>query len=122
MNFLIILTHFLSRLNLPDDGFSPSIYNPLLVTGQNKGRHPLWVHDPLDIIKKFCETLEELWEPRDALRGDRFKAYRYHCSGIPIRPIYRWLNIYQLFLLRRPAPQRRPIRLPSTDLWRTCVM
>lgn len=76
--FLNILTHFISSISTPISGFSPANYKDFFLAD----RFPFATLDPLDIIEKFCDTLETLWKYREVLADENFKGYRFNAAGV----------------------------------------
>ena len=44
--------------------------------------NPLKLYDPLNIIKDFCDTLQILWDNRQASRLDEFKIFKFSGQGL----------------------------------------
>ena len=79
--FLSILRHFLSMLSYRGGDYSPQRYLEVLyLSGMQI--NPLKLYDPLNIIKDFCDTLQILWDNRQASRLDEFKIFKFSGQGL----------------------------------------
>ena len=79
--FLALLKHFLEMLSHEDLTYSPQKYFQMLFTGSSK-RHPLKLYDPLNIVKDFCDTLQVLWDFRQAENLTSFKVFKFDGKGL----------------------------------------
>ncbi len=79
--FLSILKHFLLMLSRNVSDYSPLTYLDILCVDTDKER-PLMLHDPLNTIKDFCETLNTLWHNRYNCNLTEFKYFKFSRTGI----------------------------------------
>ena len=79
--FLGLLKHFLISINQKDETYSPKDYKELIYTNSLETR-PLKIYDPLNIIKKFCNTLQILWENREKANLNQFTMFKFNGQGL----------------------------------------
>ncbi|MFM6134152.1 MAG: hypothetical protein ACKPCP_08265 [Sphaerospermopsis kisseleviana] len=79
--FLSILRHFLSMLSYRGGDYSPKRYLEVFYLSE-KQINPLKLYDPLNIIEDFCDTLQTLWDNRQASRLDEFKIFKFSGQGL----------------------------------------
>ncbi|MTJ23906.1 hypothetical protein FJR06_22365 [Dolichospermum sp. UHCC 0352] len=79
--FLSILRHFLSMLSYRGGDYSPKRYLEVFYLSEKQIK-PLKLYDPLNIIEDFCDTLQTLWDNRQASRLDEFKIFKFSGQGL----------------------------------------
>lgn len=79
--FLSLLRHFLTMLSVENTNYSPQRYKELLY-GKNTFCPPLKIYDPLNIIDKFCDTLNTLWNYRTQYKLQEFKIFKFNGRGL----------------------------------------
>jgi hypothetical protein len=79
--FLSILKHFLSMLSYRGGDYSPKRYLEVFYLSEKQIK-PLKLYDPLNIIEDFCDTLQTLWDNRQASRLDEFKIFKFSGQGL----------------------------------------
>ncbi|MBC1329518.1 hypothetical protein, partial [Trichormus variabilis] len=79
--FMSILRHFLLMLAYQGSDYSPQQYLELIYTDTTRN-NPLTLYDPLNIIRDFFDTLQILWNNRQASRLDEFKIFKFSGQGL----------------------------------------
>ena len=82
--FLSVLKHFLTMLSCEDSGYSPQQYRELLYPKSLAycPEHPLKLYDPLNTIKEFCDTLQDIWNERGNVQLTEFKIFKFNGRGL----------------------------------------
>jgi cold shock CspA family protein len=83
--FLSLLRHFLLMLFDDNSNYSPQQYQEILYTNyapNNPFNNPLKIHDPLNTIEYFCDTLQTLWDNRNSTRLTNFKIFKFNGKGL----------------------------------------
>lgn len=82
--YVTILMDFVEKLGSTPSNFSPADYKSLLFPpgGGQKSGFPLGIIDPLGIVTKLIEALEEIWLKRDKIKLDNLVTFRFSGLGI----------------------------------------
>jgi cold shock CspA family protein len=82
--FLAVLTDFIKKLKNGHSDFSPKDYLPLLFS-EDPGltvSYPLGAIDPLGLIRRLVQTLEDLWDCRSKTKLENLSNFRFSGLGI----------------------------------------
>ena len=79
--FLALLTHFLEAISTQNGWayYDPLKYKELLFA--NTG-NPLGIHDPLNVIDEFIDTLNTLWNHRNSIKLNKFEHFKFNGRGL----------------------------------------
>jgi hypothetical protein len=84
--FFSLLTDFLQRLQSPPSTFSPTAYRELLYVdttlSENESSGPLGLVDPMGVIQRLLESLEIVWEQRQAFSLGDLRQFRFSGLGL----------------------------------------
>ncbi len=79
--FLALLKHFSMMLSYEGSDYSPEQYQEVLYTNSSRER-PLKLYDPLNAVKDFCDTLQNLWSYRQSANLTSFKSFKFNGKGL----------------------------------------